>query len=70
MKVLWTLSPTAVLDFMTKSWAAPSTDINIALASLVQYMCVHKPASGHVYIYPNGHEVRKANSTESGEKPK
>lgn len=43
MKVLWTLSPTAVLEFMTKSWAAQSTNINIALASLVQYMCVHKP---------------------------
>lgn len=39
MKVLCALSPTAALDFMTKSWAAQSTNINIALASLVQYMC-------------------------------
>lgn len=43
MKVLCTLSPTAALDFMMKSWAAQSTDINIALAILVQYTYVQKP---------------------------
>lgn len=38
MKVLCTHSPTGALDFITISWAAQSTNINIALGVLVQYM--------------------------------
>lgn len=52
MKVLCTHSPTGALGFITISWAAQSTNINIALAVLVQYMyhthayewvCIHLP---------------------------
>ena len=53
MKVLCALSPTAAVDFMTKSSAAQSTNINIALASVVRYMCMHSPVCGCVLIYTN-----------------
>lgn len=68
MKVLCALSPTATLDFMTKSQATQSTNINIALTSLLQYMCVHTPVCGHVQVYTNMHCVRRADSTQVREK--
>lgn len=70
MKVLCTHSPTGALDFITISWAAQSTNINIALAVPCWYnICIiHMPMSGYMYICPDGHEVRKTDCKQARRK--